>query len=143
MRLSISALGRPAFFRPKRQVAAHGHLRVERVGLEHHADAAVLGLLPGDVLALDPDLAVGDVEQPGDAVEQRRLAAARRAEQHDELALGDVDVQLVEDRQRAVGEGQVLDRDAGSACWRFVSSCAYPLTAPAAMPRTKSLPEMK
>ena len=29
-----------------------------------------------------------DVEQAGDAVEQRRLAAAGRAEQHDELALG-------------------------------------------------------
>ena len=40
------------------QVAAHRHARIERIGLEHHADAAVLGLLPGDVLAADPDLAV-------------------------------------------------------------------------------------
>ena len=77
------------------QVAAHRHLRIERVGLEHHADAAVLGLLPGDVLAVDEDLAVGDVEQAGDAVEQRRLAAARRAEQHEELALVDVEVEVV------------------------------------------------
>jgi len=62
------------------------------VGLEHHADAAVLRLLPGDVLALDEDAPVRNVEQPGDAVEQGRLAAAGWAEQHDELALGNIQV---------------------------------------------------
>jgi hypothetical protein len=60
------------------QVSLHRHLRIERVGLEHHADAAILGLFPGDVAVLDEDLPVGDVEQAGDAVEQRRLAAAGR-----------------------------------------------------------------
>ena len=34
-----------------------------------------------------------DVEQAGDAVEQRRLAAAGRAEQHEELAVVDVEVE--------------------------------------------------
>ena len=34
-----------------------------------------------------------DVEQAGDGVEQGRLAAARRAEQDDELALLDVEVE--------------------------------------------------
>ena len=43
--------GRPATLRPKRQVPLDRHARIERVGLEHHADAAVLGLLPGDVAA--------------------------------------------------------------------------------------------
>ena len=39
------------------QVPLDRHLRIERVGLEHHADAAVLRLVPGDVLAVDEDLA--------------------------------------------------------------------------------------
>ena len=72
---------------------------------------------------------------PAMQFEQRRLAAARRPEQHDELALGHVDVELVEHVDVPVGEGQVLDDDAGHG--------AYPFTAPAAMPRTKSLPETK
>ena len=52
--------------RPKDMFSRTRHARIERVGLEHHADAAVLRLLPGDVLAADPDLPVGDVEQAGD-----------------------------------------------------------------------------
>ena len=60
----------------ERQVAAHVHARVERIGLEHHGDAAILGLLPGDVAIADPDLAGLDLEQAGDRVEQRGLAAA-------------------------------------------------------------------
>ncbi|MCY1496164.1 hypothetical protein D9M68_300920 [compost metagenome] len=44
------------------EVLLHRHLRIERVGLEHHADAAVLGLLPGDVLVFDEDLPVADIE---------------------------------------------------------------------------------
>ena len=50
------------------------------------------------LLAADPDLAVGDVEQTGDGVEQRRLAAARGTEQDDELALLDVEGEVPEDR---------------------------------------------
>ena len=66
-------------------VLAHAHAGIERIGLEHHGDAAILGLLPGDVLSVDPDLPLGDVEQAGDGIEQGRLAAAGRSEQDDEL----------------------------------------------------------
>ena len=51
-------LGHAGVLQAEGQVPLHRHLRIERVGLEHHADAAVLGLLPGDVLALDEDLPV-------------------------------------------------------------------------------------
>ena len=51
--------------------------------------ASSSSLLPGDLLAGDHDLAVvGDVEA-GDQVEQRRLAAARRAHDRDELAVAE------------------------------------------------------
>ena len=114
------------------QVPLRRHARVERVGLEHHADAAILRLLPGDVLAADPDLPGVDVEQAGDGVEQRRLAAARRPEEHDELALLDIEVEVFED----LADGRRRRR----ACGPIRSPSAQPFTAPAAMPRTNQLP---
>ena len=81
--------------RPNDMFFSTRHRRVQRVRLEHHADAAVLRVGPGDVLAADLDAAVVHVDQPGDAVQQGRLAAARGAEQHEELAVLDVEVQVL------------------------------------------------
>ena len=50
-----------------------------------------------DRAAVDADLARGDRLQPGDGVEQRRLAAAGRADQHQEAALLQRDVDPLED----------------------------------------------
>jgi hypothetical protein len=79
---------------PEAQIALDRHLRIERVGLEHHADAAILGLLPGDVAPLMKICPSGDIEQARDAVEQGGLAAARRAEQDEKLALVHVEIQV-------------------------------------------------
>ena len=43
------------------------------------------------------DVAGGDVLQPGDHAQQRRLAAAGRADEDDELAVGDLEVDAVHD----------------------------------------------
>ncbi len=43
------------------------------------------------------DLAVGDVFQPGDHPEQRRLPAAGRADEDDEFAVGDLEVGAMDD----------------------------------------------
>ena len=53
---------------PEREshVLAHGHVRVQRVVLEHHRDASVLGCPVGDDLAADSELAVADVFQTRD-----------------------------------------------------------------------------
>ncbi len=77
------------------------------------------------------------VEQAGDAVEQGRLAAAGRSEQDEELALLDIDVEVAQHLDLA----EIQDRGSGSH--RYISPWRYPFTAPAAMPRTNSLPEMK
>ena len=96
------------------------HVRVQSVALEHHGDVTVLGRLVVDHLAADPQLALGDVFQAGDHVERRRLPAARRADQDDELAVGDVEVNAI-DRQRAIREalGDLIQNDV-SHCFSFV-----------------------
>ncbi len=76
------------------------------------------------------------VEQTGDAVEQRRLAAAGGAEQDEELALLDLEIEVLQHLDGAEVQARVADRN---ACHDRL----YPFTAPAAMPRTNSLPETK
>ena len=78
---------------PQRQldVGAHGEPREQRRLLEHEGDAA-----PG------VDGAGRRLVEPGDEVEQRALAAARRADEADELAGLDLEVDAVEGGHGAV-----------------------------------------
>ena len=84
------------------EVLAHGHVRVERVALEHHRDVAFARRELRHVAGVDRDRALGDVLQPGDHPEQGGLAAAGRADEHEELAALDL-------------EGDVVDGDDASA----------------------------
>jgi hypothetical protein len=70
---------------------------VQRVALEHHRDVAVLALEVVDDLAVDQDLAAGDLLQPRQHAQQRALAAAAGAHQHDELAVSDGELDAVDD----------------------------------------------
>ena len=71
-------------------------VRVERVALEDHGDVAVLGVDVVDDPLADGDGAAGDLLEPGHHAQGGRLAAARRAEEHQELAVGDVQRQVVD-----------------------------------------------
>jgi hypothetical protein len=82
-------LGHLADLQAELDVLAHAHGRVQRVGLEHHGDVAILGAHAADVLVADHDRAAGDGLQAGDAVHQRGFAAARRADQDQEFAVLD------------------------------------------------------
>jgi hypothetical protein len=73
-------------------VLAHRHVRVERVGLEHHGKAAVGGG-HGVASCRRCDLAAGDVLQPRDQPQKRGLAAARGADEDHELAVFDGQVE--------------------------------------------------
>src|SRR3546814_13449820 len=70
-----------------------GDVRPERIGLEHHADATVLGrhldapIRRRDDLVADPEFAAGRRLQAGDAAAGRALAATARPQQRDELTL--------------------------------------------------------
>src|SRR5207302_4244886 len=70
-------------------------------------DAAV-GARAGDGPAIELDRAFGRGEKAGDAIEQRRLAATRRADGDDELAVahGQIDVG---ERLDSAGLGRVTD----------------------------------
>ena len=65
-------------------VLAHGHVRVERVVLEHHRDVAVLRLDVVDDLLVNGDRPPADLLEPGEHAQQRRLAAPRGADQDGE-----------------------------------------------------------
>jgi hypothetical protein len=55
----------------ERHVFVHGHVRVERVVLEHHGHVAVLWWHVVDHLAVDRDLAGADLLEPGDHPQRR------------------------------------------------------------------------
>jgi hypothetical protein len=80
------------------QVLGHGHVRVQRVALEHHRDVAVLRRHVVDHAIADGQRAAADLLQASHHPQQGRLATAGRADQHHQLAIGDL-------------EGGVLHRD--------------------------------
>ena len=70
-------------------VLEHRQMRIERVALEGHGDVAPIGRHGGDVLAADHDLAGVQHFQAGDAAQQGGLADAGRADDDEELAFLD------------------------------------------------------
>ena len=101
--LGLRELGHP---QAEGDVLEHREVREDRVVLEHHGDAALARRQVVDPPAADPDLALARRLEPGDDAQERGLAAARGAEQHHELLVGDGQV----DRMQR-GEG-------AEAAWR-------------------------
>ncbi len=83
----------------------------ERVGLEDRVDVALERRHVGDVLAGEVDAALGRVLEPADHPQRRRLAAARRAEQREERALRDLEVERVDGDHVAEALGHAVERD--------------------------------
>ena len=83
-----SAAGSRRTFRPNRMFSATlrcGNRAYDWNTIEMRRSA---GRDAGDVAPVDQDAAFARRVEPGDHAQRRRLAAARRAEQHDELARG-------------------------------------------------------
>ncbi len=98
-------------------VVEHGHVRPDGVGLEHHADPALVGrdglgalsiTAPHDRVADGDGAGVRRLE-PGDTAQQCRLAATARSEQSSDRAVGHVQAHVVERRD------QTFRRDEGLA----------------------------
>ena len=79
-------LGRPALeLQAEGDVAEDGHVRKQRVVLEDHPEAALLGRHAVDALPVDRDLTVGGGDQSRDDVQGRGLAAPAGPQEGDEL----------------------------------------------------------
>ena len=82
----------------ERDVLPRGQPRQQVRRLEHHA---AIGPGGRHLAAVEHDAAVGDIGQPGAHRQHRRLAAAGVADQRDELAALDVEVEIL--RPRSAG----------------------------------------
>ena len=82
-----------AHFQREGRIGEDGHVRPDRVGLEHHAEVALVGRHEDvaargiDDGAVDFDVAGRRALQSGDGPQRGGLAAARRPEQREEHAL--------------------------------------------------------
>ena len=79
-------------------VVGHGQVGEQRVGLEDDAEVALGRRQARDVAPGLLDAAGGLRLEAGDDAQQRGLAAARRPEEADELALRDVEVDVASAR---------------------------------------------
>ena len=95
----------------KRDVVEDGEMRIQRVVLKHHRDVAARRLELVDAAIADPDLAAVERFEPGEQPQQRRLAAARRPEQHEALARFDDEVDVVDGGVRAEPFRHALEAD--------------------------------
>ena len=80
---------------PEPEVLVDGHVRVEGVVLEDHRDVSILRRQIGDLLAVDEELAGGDLLQARQDPEDRGLAAPGRADEDHELAVLDLQRDVV------------------------------------------------
>ena len=99
-------------------------MRVKRVVLKDHCHIAILGLDLVDDAFADGDLAVGNVLQPGDHPQQRALAAAGRADENDELLIGNFEVDAMKDFLRVIGFAYVAETDGGQGTLVDAASAA-------------------
>ncbi|MNK93904.1 hypothetical protein D3C87_1140880 [compost metagenome] len=98
-------------------VLAHAQVRKQRVRLEHHAQVALGGVHIGHVRAIEPDPPAARPVQAGNQPQQRGLAAARGAEQRDELAARHVEVDAAEHVVLAEALLQVVESQVGHGCF--------------------------
>ena len=87
------------------------HVRIEGVGLEHHGDVASARMKLVDPFAVDADVAVAHRLEPGDGVEECRFPAARWADEHEEIAFLDLEVDVFQHLDLAEALAQMLDLD--------------------------------
>src|SRR5262249_32824320 len=80
----------------EREVVLDRHVRVERIALEDHRDVALLRRQVVDDLVADAELALRDLLETRDHPQRGRLAAARRSDQHEQLTVRDVHVEVVD-----------------------------------------------
>jgi hypothetical protein len=77
-------------------VVVHGHVRIERIVLEHHRDVAIARRKIVDHAAVDRNQAAADFLEVGDHAQNRRFSAPGRSNKDNECAVHDVKVDVVD-----------------------------------------------
>ena len=103
-------LAEPCNLQAEGDVVVDAHMRVKRIGLEDHGNAAFRRRHTAHGASADADIAGGDLFQPGNHLEQRGLAAAGRADKDDELAILDIEIDAVDDFMAVIGLAQGVQR---------------------------------
>ena len=98
-----------AHAQPESDVLEDAHVAEEGVVLEDEAHLARLRRLPGGLDTAYADRAGIGPRQPGQQAQQRGLAAAGGAEQREQLAVVDIEADVLERLEVAKGVGEVAD----------------------------------
>ena len=107
-------LGRAGELQAEAHVGGNVHVRVERIGLEHHGDLALGGRKVVHLAAADGDRArTVTGSSPAIDAQQRGLAAARGPDEHDEAAVLHLEVDVLQHLDGAEGLSQAFDADFG------------------------------
>ena len=73
----------------------NGQMRIQRVILKHESDTAMLGRRFGHVVLSEKDLSARRLLQTADERKRRAFATARRSEKTDQLAIGNLEGEIV------------------------------------------------
>ncbi|MCY1250357.1 hypothetical protein D9M72_639900 [compost metagenome] len=109
-------------------VLEDGHMRVKRIGLKHHRDAALGRRQLIDHLSVEGKRTRRDVFKPGDQAQQRGLAAAGGPNEDHEFAGPDIHADALDHLEGTEGLADVAQL---KLCHVF---SPYPLTPPAVSP---------
>ena len=96
-------------------IRGDAHVREERVVLEHDTDVTLVWRGADDLDIAETNAAVVGADEAGEHHQQGGFAGAGGAEQGEEFAAGDVEIDLVERAHQAVGLGHLTDGDGEGA----------------------------
>ena len=82
-------LGQLVLLQTEGDVLRHGHVREQRIGLEHHVDRPLIGRHVGDIDTIENDAPGGGPLEAGEHAQQRGFTGAGATEQGEDLALVD------------------------------------------------------
>jgi hypothetical protein len=101
-------------------------VRIKRIVLKHHGDVAILRRQVVDDLAADQHVTRGDFLEARDHAQRRALAAARRADQHDQFVVRNIEI----DAAHRVDSVEAL----GHVAQAYLGHDPQPFVAPAVSP---------
>lgn len=130
---SRSCGGTPAIFSAKPPILGQAHMRIGRIGMEHHGQPTRGRVDVVGAHAVDHEVACADPFQPGDHARQRGLPSTGRVDEDDEFAVLDVEVDALDDLGGSIGFARAaqLELSLGLPPWRRLSS---PRSAPSPAP---------